>query len=47
MFRINTRKHRQHDREHGKTQVFQGKFSGTGKYKGEEENEIHFKTIKF
>ena len=29
-----------------KTRVFQGNFSGAGKYKGEEENEINFKTIK-
>ena len=32
----------------GKTQeYFKGILSGTGKHKGEEDNEIPFKTIKF
>ena len=35
MYKINKRKHIQHDREHGKTQeYFKCIFSGVGKHKG-------------
>ena len=44
--RINKRNHRQHDRDHGKTQEYSREFFLVQtKHKGEEENEIPFKTI--